>query len=326
MWQSPDNYMLICRYGRHRTMQEFLDVIAKIQQTINVHEVALSKNETMTRYALIDPLLRELDWDLSNPSEVVPEDNTGPGGKTDYTLGHKAMIVEAKKLDENLDKYTDKLIDYVRGRNVRYGVLTNGRKWRMYDANATTKSPEAEFDVTDSEGMVISKAIRLHRVVVLGNMPRHTITPIKKIDEMYEMLHPETRPPIRHVPGIVLENVTYKKGSSHPKILIHRDGSQKALESWVDLLGSVAEWLINNGHLTAQHCPIRIGPRNYLLHVEPKHPTGKLFSTYREIGKLYVFTNVGPSNIIRYANKLVMTAGLMQSDFKVDFQPTKPPS
>ena len=302
-------------------MKELVETIARIRQTIKMHAAKLSKNETMTRYALIDPLLRELGWDLSNPGEVVPEDNTGGGGKTDYTLGHKAMIVEAKKLDENLDKFADKLISYVRGRMVRYGVLTNGQKWRMYDVNATTKSPEVEFDITDSDGVVLSKAIRLHRVVVLGSIPSHTVVPVKTVEKMYEVMHPEITPPVRSVPGIVLEGVTYKKGAKHPKILICKDGSQKTLGSWVDLLAYVAEWLVDNGYLTAQHCPIRIGKWNFLLHTEPTHSSGKPFSTSRKIAGLHLYTNVDPSNAIRYANKLVAAAGLKPSDFKVDFEP-----
>lgn len=200
-----------------------------------------------------------------------------------------------------MDKYADKLTSYVIGRNVRYGVLTKGQKWRMYDANATTKSPEIEFDVTDSDWMVLSKAIRLHRIVVLGSIPRHTITPIKTVEKMHEALHPETRPPVRSVSGIVSEGVTYKKSDSTPNTLVHRDGSRKALESWVDLLAGVAEWLINNGHLTAQHCPVRLGPKICTLHTEPTHPHGKPFSTRRQVGyiRLPTSTRLTPSGTQR---------------------------
>lgn len=301
-------------------MQALIDTVANIQKTIKIHGPALSKNETMTRYALIDPLLVQLGWDLSDPGDVVPEDNTSPGGKTDYTLGSGAMIVEAKKLDENLDKYVDKLISYVRSRNVRYGVLTNGRKWRMYDANATTKSTEIEFDVTDSDWMVLSKSIHLHKIVVLGSIPRPTLTRTETREMILEALHPETMPPVRTIPEIVLEDITYKKGDSPPNTLIHRDGSRKALGSWVDLLAGVAEWLVNNGHLTTRHCPIRIGSKNYLLHTKPTHPNGKSFSTHRQVGGLCLYTNFSPSDVIRHAKSLIRKAGMEPSDFKVDQQ------
>lgn len=295
-------------------MQTLIDTAAKIQQTIKAHRSALAKNETMTRYALIDPLLGELGWDLSNPGDAVPEDNTSPGGKTDYTLGNGAMIVEAKKLDENLDKYADRLISYVRDRNVRYGVLTNGQKWRMYDANTTTKSPEVEFDITDSDGVVLSKAIRLHRSVVLDGVPSRTPIPTTGKSRGRR----EAPPPPGNAPGIALTNLNYSKGDSPPKSLIHMDDSRKPLGSWVDLLAGVAEWLISNKRLTAQNCPVQLGSKNYLLHTEPTHPNGKPFSTHREIGGLYVFTNFGPSYVIRHAKNLIKEAGLNPSDFKVD--------
>lgn len=186
---------------------------------------------------------------------------------------------------------------------MRYGVLTNGQRWKMYDADTTTKSPKIEFDITDSDGVVLSKAIRLHKSVVLEGAPR-----------------PEPPSTPGNIQGIALTNLTYNKGDRPPKSLIHRDGSKKVLESWVDLLAGVAEWLINDGYLAAQDCPVRLGSKNY-LHTEPIHPNGKPFSTHRKIGGLYVFTDVsGGSNCIKYAKKLIEKAGLKPSDFKVDRQ------
>ena len=91
-----------------------LHVIAeKIRQTIKIHEDALSKNEMMTRYALIDPVLRELGWDVSDPAAVVPEDR-GTNNTTDYTLCDE-IIIEAKRLNERLGRHEDKLLkDYSR--------------------------------------------------------------------------------------------------------------------------------------------------------------------------------------------------------------------
>ena len=145
-----------------RELTKTLDIIRK---RIWAHKTNLSNNEAMTRYALIDPLLRALDWDVSDPNVVIPEKRSSAGSRTDYTMG-KAMVVEAKKLDDRLDKYKDKLIEYVRKSNVMYGVLTNGQSWRMYDARVTTKAPAMEFDVTDSDGVIIPRAALLYRTVM----------------------------------------------------------------------------------------------------------------------------------------------------------------
>jgi predicted type IV restriction endonuclease len=39
------------------------------------------QNEAQTRYALIDPVLRTLGWDLGNPEQVKPESTDGVGTK-----------------------------------------------------------------------------------------------------------------------------------------------------------------------------------------------------------------------------------------------------
>ena len=168
-------------------MQNLIQTIITLRKRVELHEASLSKNETMTRYALIDPLLRELGWNLSDPGEVVPEDKTSDGSTTDYTMVGNAMVIEAKKLNENLDKWASKLTKYVRDRKVRYGVLTNGQQWKMYDSDTTMKSPKIEFDITDLEGIVLPKAMRLHRLAVLANtqqqpQPKAVITTPNKID------------------------------------------------------------------------------------------------------------------------------------------------
>ena len=52
----------------------------------NYGEELLNTNEEATRYALIDPILRSLGWDLNDPDQVRVECLQEFGGKPDYTL------------------------------------------------------------------------------------------------------------------------------------------------------------------------------------------------------------------------------------------------
>ena len=301
-------------------MRDLIKTINILRERIEAYKADLSKNETMTRYALIDPLLRELDWDLSDPGGVVPEDVAGTGRKTDYTMGGKAMIVEAKKLGENLDKHTDKMISYVQERDVRYGVLTNGQKWRMYDSKATTKSPEVEFDITDSEGVVISKAIHLHRSVVLDSVPQQS-----QVGHTRKRPDVKTRDPAKQKHEMPLPDIKYTKGMTHPTELVCPDGSRN-LGSWVGIIAGVAGLLVANKHLDKSHCPVQIGPENAILNTKPVHQNGKRFSAQRKVGRLYVNMNASPPTAIRYAINLIKEAGLQPSDFKVHFEDPDYPS
>ncbi len=298
-------------------MQKLIKTIIILRERIETHRADLSKNETMTRYALIDPLLKALGWELSNPSDVVPEDKSGTGGKTDYTMSQNAMIVEAKKLDENLDKWTEKLTKYVRDRSVRYGVLTNGQTWRMYDSQTTMKSPEVEFDITDSEGIVISRAIRLHRSVVLASVPRKSNVKVK-FGPVFGLDVIEPAPP-RQGDELALPDIKYIKHMAHPKELMCPD-KNIPLGSWIDVLVGVADWLIDKKHLDKSHCPVPIGKDNSILHTWPVHQNSKQFSPYKKIGELYLYKNADPPAAIRYAIRLIEKAGLRPSDFKAYFE------
>ena len=107
---------------------------------INEHEETLSKDETRTRYVLIDPILRALGWDVSYLQDVEAEYVTLERKKVDYALlgSNKAplVLVEAKRLNEpHVSKNISQLLMYCVEAGVRYGVLTDGNQWEMYDTS-----------------------------------------------------------------------------------------------------------------------------------------------------------------------------------------------
>ena len=235
----------------------------------------------------------------------MPEDGgAGKGGRTDYTMrkdGEDIMIIEAKRLDESLDKHINRLVDYVRQRNVRYGVLTNGQRWRMYDSRATTKIPATEFDITDREGVVISKAVKLHRSVV-----HQEITP--KLGEPTGL---------KRVP---ISKIRHQKHMPAPETLVFPDGERTKLQSWTDMLVKVTEWLVGRNHLNENHCPVTTGPKNAILNTRPVHQNQRKFNTAKKIGQLWLHTWLTSRSTIRHSIKLIETAGQKPSDFVCIFK------
>lgn len=286
-------------------MQPLTDTLVRIRRAIKMHDHALAKNEMMTRYALVDPLLVELGWDLSDPAVVVPEDDAEGSGKTDYTLENHSVIVEAKKLGTNLDKHSYQLISYVKQLNARYGVLTDGRKWRMYDAGTTMKSPKVEFDITDSDGVVIHGTMNLHRLVVSAMTGRGQDAPPAKPGERL---------------AVKLDELTYKPGDDPPMQLLDEAGNWKDIPSWTGVLTAVAEWLVDGKFITEQDCSVKIDNKRYLLHVEPVHPDGKKFASYHQVGGIYVNTKHNKWTAIRRAVELVKSFGQDPSDLRVSFR------
>ena len=117
------------------TLDNFVGVIATVQQHIREHGTLLRANETRTRMALIDPLLTVLGWDVADPALVTPEYNVN-GKLADYALLEGSTVVvflEAKKLDEPLSKHRSQIVSYASELGIQFPALTNGDVWEVYD-------------------------------------------------------------------------------------------------------------------------------------------------------------------------------------------------
>ena len=96
-------------------LDDLRGVIEKLQDMIERHHSYLSGHETRTRQVLIDPLLRELGWGVSDPEAVQLEYRVGQQW-ADYALmsnGKPVTVIEAKGLGRGLED--DENFSYLRG-------------------------------------------------------------------------------------------------------------------------------------------------------------------------------------------------------------------
>ena len=96
-----------------------------------------NNSEMSTRYIIIDPILRSLGWDLSDPTQCVV-DNVTTSGLPDYILlnhkGEHVIVIEAKRIQEDTrcKKHIDQAAGYANSiREARVMVLTNGQYWSI---------------------------------------------------------------------------------------------------------------------------------------------------------------------------------------------------
>jgi hypothetical protein len=98
--------------------------------------------EENTKAALIEPVLKALGWDTSNPDEVHHEyrrlSNDNPVDYALLLLRTPRLFLEAKDLWVNLadPKWANQFIAYATAAGVQWVVLTNGAEWRVYNAHA----------------------------------------------------------------------------------------------------------------------------------------------------------------------------------------------
>lgn len=126
-------------------LNEFTQRIKKLKKSIGTEEA--------TKTSLIMPFFSLLGYDVFNPNEFSPEYTADvgikKGEKVDYaiTIDDKlTMLVEAKSVNENLQKHGSQLFRYFGTTTAKIGILTNGIKYKFYtDLEETNKMDITPF-------------------------------------------------------------------------------------------------------------------------------------------------------------------------------------
>ena len=166
-------------------LESLLELVETLRARIDAHGAVLRGSEALTRYALIDPLLRELGWDTSNPDMVVPEYRVPNNQMADYVLlneGGPVIVVESKKLDEPLQggKALDQGILYCAHTGSKHFLLTDGRRWQIYESSSTV--PVISFDLLNMPtAEVCLNALALWRPSVQSGYVATGQTPIASL-------------------------------------------------------------------------------------------------------------------------------------------------
>lgn len=253
-------------------MGEALGEIEKFKVKIGKYKDDYSKNETLVRYSLIDPFLRMIGWDTSDPDQVVPEYSTG-NGRADYALiGHDGEIVAlvgAKKLGtgEDLDQH----LSYCLRVASQYFITTDGNVWELYDAFKKVKIQEKLIErwviLEDKPGEILRKAL------IISNFSEFGKETIESIRTNKEAQH--TKPYDKAASSTFIEVDRAKRNPpTRPKKLLIQ-GQEVHVSTVRDVIIAVAEWLIRHGKLKQNDVPIESGPSRYIVNKEPLHKSGK---------------------------------------------------
>ncbi len=149
-------------------LESLLELVETLKARIDTHGDQLRQSEALTRYALIDPLLRELGWDTEDPDVVRPEYESDHG-RADYALrgdGKTVMMVQAKKLGTQLrDSVLSEGINFCLMEGATYFSVTDGQTWEVYETHRPVPIDEkrvVEFDLqAQSPAAVCMKALAL---------------------------------------------------------------------------------------------------------------------------------------------------------------------
>jgi len=286
-------------------IESLFQLIQELADRIQKHSSVLRQNEMLTRYVLIDPLLRELGWDTENPDQVRPEYAPG-SGRVDYALMHngKAIImVEAKKLDTPLKERLGQAIQYCLTEGTPFFSVTDGRRWEIYETHRPVPMAEklvVAFDLADhSSANVAFKAMALWRHSIETGKAQLPHVPIHHVGEVEATSADERPKPTESSPAWTI------KGSSTGKPIgsFTFVGKKHSVNTWKELLVSLATILYGEAEGGFQRVlSLRGRKRVYFTH-DPnqlREPVQVAVSGY------YVETRWSADNMLRRCAELLV--------------------
>ncbi|MEM4570209.1 MAG: type I restriction endonuclease [Desulfurococcaceae archaeon] len=175
------------------SLDNLIETVKKLRERIDKYRNLLEKNEMLTRYVLIDPLLRALGWDTENPEHVRPEERQ-EAGVPDYVLyvgEEKIIAIEAKSLGTSLDEKQIIELGFKYGwqNKIPYFIITNGDRWDIYDLREPGGKRVASASISKEDpGGVVLKLLPLWRSLLASQKKIEPVKPL--VEEVKE------RPPV----------------------------------------------------------------------------------------------------------------------------------
>ena len=164
-------------------------------------------SEANTQSWLINPFLKSLGYNTSDPSLVHHQFNADPKdsktGKVDYAiLRYKRPIIfiEAKKLHEPLDNYVGQIRHYFNNVwEVDFAILTNGNEYRFYTdldrENMCDDEPFLLFELKDVDEELIHHLGQFSRQSYESGKLRTLARTLSRRSKIYSFLKKQSSSP-----------------------------------------------------------------------------------------------------------------------------------
>lgn len=281
-------------------LEDLHALIETLRDRITKHGPALRQSEALTRYTLIDPLLRELGWDTSDPAHVGVEVRFG-SGSADYALlgaeGKPRVIVEAKKLGTPLKNAVSQGINYSIEDGILYFALTDGQHWELYETHRPVPLSQKlvmKLNLGGSVAETCLNALVLWRPSAADGHVQAGATPVVPTDPTESptpVEPPQTGSFSDETDGggwHALSEFSPQSGSKPQAVRYPSGDVQTTTDNWSDPIVAVVRWLYEKGHLKESHLPIQRTSKTYIVAATPTNPTGTKFSAKRQVGPFFL--------------------------------------
>ncbi len=312
-------------------LEEQHQLIETLQARITEHGPALQQSEALTRYALIDPLLRGLGWDTGDPSQVIPEYPVA-NGTADYALFGRstkpAVIIEAKRLGASLGGAIQQVINYCIQDGYEHFAVTDGQHWRLYETNrkgALNDKLIVDLDLKGPVSKTVLDALALWRASVAEEIIRVGVSSVIEVSENSSSDAPAEAQPTKS-DDQPLEDGWQSlagfapKAGAYPGAVRLPSGTEIDATWWGPFNEAIIRYLSEHGHLTAAHLPIRNSSGSYVLTLKsnpPLRPNGQPLKNLRRVGDYLLNPTFKGAGNVSNARLIIKAAGQDPADFAI---------
>lgn len=203
--------------------------------------------EEATKTSVIMPFFQILGYDVFNPTEFIPEYTTDvgikKGEKIDYAIflnGELTLLIEAKSINEQLEKHDSQLFRYFGTSSAKFAILTNGIVYRFYsdldEQNKMDSSPFFEInilDISDSEIIELKKFCKENFDL---SMILDTASELKYLSLIKKVLKEEFVNPSDDFIRFILSQGVYESVKTQSVVDKYRPIAKKSISQYINEL------------------------------------------------------------------------------------------
>jgi hypothetical protein len=324
-------------------LQEILETIKRVRQTIRAFRNDLVGNQLLTRYALVDLVLKAVGWDVHDPAEVFPAWEMGhTGQRADYALldqaGRPVAVVRVTPLSGFAIPDLAKLVEPAQESSIPFVILTDGNLWLV--AGITLDRPPGEPEImrlvleTDPDNFLLVNLASLGPVNLRELEMAYFPTQPARFAEATAPDQTPAQPARKGVTGPLGESAPVAGHPGHPTpaqinnaewqpiseivnsisapmMLRYPDSSVEGTQgSFQRVLTHLAEYIIRHNKYFQPPVEDYEGKKRFLINLLPAHKDGTPFGAKAMLfNGWYMETDYSPADCKKNAIWLIQKAG-----------------
>ncbi|WP_201317836.1 type I restriction endonuclease [Paenibacillus sp. EPM92] len=198
-------------------MDNFPELIKSLSKRVEKIKDSILTEEA-TKTSIIMPFFQALNYDVFNPEEFLPEfvADVGikKGEKVDFAIiqnGVPIILIEAKSINEQLQKHDSQLFRYFGTTKAKFAILTNGIVYRFYtdleEQNKMDTLPFFEFNLLDVRDNQIAELYKFRKENFNIDSIFNTASELKYTNEIKQFLTKQWENPSDEFIAFILSEV-----------------------------------------------------------------------------------------------------------------------